>query len=105
MAGVGIGSTDGGGGDRELSAGSEQTPEREKLLFGPFLSCSDAESASPGGGGRGRNKQPKREKTAEGQSRGEGNQVRGESSEPRAQRRRGTEGLRNGALESPEGDP
>lgn len=91
-----------GEGTENRAPGLSQTPAREKLLFAPFLSRSEAESASPGGGGRGRNKQSKREKTAEGQRRGEGNRVRRKGSEPRAQR--GTEGLRDGSLESQRGD-
>lgn len=74
---------DGGGGDREASAGTESDPREGDTAFRSlFLSRSEAESTSRRGGGRGKNKQPKREEAVEAGSR----RKRGKSSPRKGQR-------------------
>lgn len=76
------GGRDGGGRGQRTERGDRVRPQGEKLLSARFLPGSEAESVSLREKGRGRNKQSKREETAEGRSRG----VRGKPSQRKRQR-------------------
>lgn len=90
-----VGDGDGGGGTENRARGQSQPSAREKLLFAPSVLLRSRERD---------NEQSKREETAEGQSRGEGNRVRGKGGEQRP-RRRGTEGPRVAPWRVGEGIP
>lgn len=99
-----IGGREGGGGTENRARGRSQTSARESLLFAPSVLLRSRAREPVKRRPSAKTKQSKREETAEGQSRGEGNRVSGKGSEQRP-RRRGTEGLRGGASESRGGNP